>query len=142
MLVQSNVPWSNFGSQLAYGFCMFSSLIPLTEPPVESPIADGMVWIQQAALGPIATTIAVIAVAAIGLLMLSGRLELRRGITVAIGCFIIFGASIIPSTLIEPSIDRENARLDREALSDNSQSTGLPHSAYDPYAGASVPASR
>ena len=35
--------------------------------------------------------------AAVGFLMLTGRIEWRRGLTVVIGCFIIFGAVAIVS---------------------------------------------
>lgn len=42
-----------------------------------------------------ATSIAVIAVASIGLLMLSGRVRMRRGATVILGCFILFGVATI-----------------------------------------------
>ena len=38
---------------------------------------------------------AVIAVAAVGFLMLTGRIEWKRGLVVVIGCFIIFGAAAI-----------------------------------------------
>jgi type IV secretion system protein VirB2 len=46
-------------------------------------------------LGNLATTAAVIAVAVVGFLMLTGRIEWRRGLVVVIGCFIIFGATAI-----------------------------------------------
>jgi type IV secretion system protein VirB2 len=46
-------------------------------------------------LGNIATSVAVIAVAITGFMMLSGRVNWRHGITVIIGCFIIFGAAAI-----------------------------------------------
>jgi len=39
----------------------------------------------------------VIAVAAVGFLMLTGRIEWKRGLIVVIGCFIIFGATAIVS---------------------------------------------
>lgn len=52
-------------------------------------------WIEAVLLGPVATSIAVIAVASIGLLMLSGRVRMRRGATVIVGCFILFGAASI-----------------------------------------------
>jgi type IV secretory pathway VirB2 component (pilin) len=39
----------------------------------------------------------VIAVAVVGFMMLTGRIEWRRGLTVVIGCFIIFGAVAIVS---------------------------------------------
>ena len=39
-----------------------------------------------------AMTAAVIAVAAVGFMMLTGRMDWRRGLTVVIGAFIVFGA--------------------------------------------------
>lgn len=50
-------------------------------------------WVQAVLLGPLATSFAVIALASIGLLMLSGRVNIRRGATVIVGCFILFGAA-------------------------------------------------
>ncbi len=50
---------------------------------------------QGTLLGNLATTAAVIAVAVVGFLMLTGRIEWRRGLTVVVGCFIIFGAAAI-----------------------------------------------
>jgi type IV secretory pathway VirB2 component (pilin) len=51
--------------------------------------------IQGTLLGNVATAIAVIAVGATGLMMLMGRIDWRRGATVIIGCFIVFGAAAI-----------------------------------------------
>ena len=42
-----------------------------------------------------ATTAAVIAVAVVGLMMLTGRIDWRRGLTVILGAFILFGAATI-----------------------------------------------
>lgn len=87
--------------------------------------------------------IAVIAVAAIELLMLSGLLELRRGISVVAGCCILFGASAIAATLT--GFDgglKENNRpppADLGHLRGALRALDPPASAYDPYAGASVP---
>lgn len=93
------------------------------------------------ALGSVATMIAVIAVAAIGLLMLSGRLELRRGITVILGCFLLFGAGGIAAALTGlPGGDiGQNSASDPGPLSNQLRSPALQPSVYDPYAGASVP---
>jgi len=52
-------------------------------------------WLQGTLLGTLATSIAIIAVAWVGMLMLAGRLEIRRGLTVVAGCFLLFGASAI-----------------------------------------------
>jgi type IV secretion system protein VirB2 len=43
----------------------------------------------------VATSIAVMAIAAVGFMMLTGRLNWRFGATVIIGVFIIFGAPVI-----------------------------------------------
>lgn len=124
---------------------MYLPSTSLTDPPLDSPIADGVAWVHGAALGSAAAAIAVIAVAAVGLLMLSGRLELKRGITVIIGCFILFGAGGVAVALT--GIARaDNAPVPQatpspEPLSNQSRSA-LPPAEYDPYAGASIPQAR
>jgi type IV secretion system protein VirB2 len=52
-------------------------------------------WLEGTLLGTIATVVAVIAVATVGFMMLSGRINWRYGVTVILGCFILFGASSI-----------------------------------------------
>lgn len=56
-------------------------------------------WIEALLLGPLATIVAVIAVASFGLLMLTGRVNVRRGLTMIVGCFIFFGAGAIAQGL-------------------------------------------
>jgi type IV secretion system protein VirB2 len=46
-------------------------------------------------LGEVASGVAVVAVAVVGFLMLTGRLNWRYGATVILGCFILFGATTI-----------------------------------------------
>ena len=46
-------------------------------------------------LGTVATTVAVIAVAAVGFMMLTGRINWRYGAVVILGCFVLFGATSI-----------------------------------------------
>lgn len=124
---------------------MFSPTPSLTDPPADSPIADGIIWVQGVLLGTTATAVAIVAVAAIGLLMLSGRLELRRGITVVIGCFVLFGAAGIPAALTG-EVGADNPRGPTAAASpdplSNQVHSAPPPTAYDPYAGASVPQGR
>ncbi len=67
------------------------------DPAGSSPLIGALQWLEGTLLGNMATTAAVIAVAAVGYMMLTGRVEWRRGITVVIGCFIIFGAVAIVS---------------------------------------------
>jgi len=63
-----------------------------SDPAGSSPLIAALDWVQGTLLGNLATTAAVIAVAATGFLMLTGRIDWRRGLTVVVGCFIIFGA--------------------------------------------------
>jgi type IV secretion system protein VirB2 len=63
-----------------------------TDPAGSSPILAALNWVQGTLLGNVATTAAVIAVAAVGFLMLTGRIDWKRGLTVIVGAFIIFGA--------------------------------------------------
>jgi type IV secretion system protein VirB2 len=46
-------------------------------------------------MGTVATVVVVIAVASIGFMMLTGRINWRHGATVILGCFILFGAASI-----------------------------------------------
>ena len=62
------------------------------DPAGSSPLIAALDWVQGTLLGNLATTAAVIAVAAVGFMMLTGRMDWRRGLTVVVGCFIIFGA--------------------------------------------------
>jgi type IV secretory pathway VirB2 component (pilin) len=66
-----------------------------TDPPGSGPILGALSWVQGTLLGNLATTVAVIAVAIVGLMMLTGRIDWRRGLTVVIGAFIVFGAVAI-----------------------------------------------
>ncbi|WP_296598969.1 TrbC/VirB2 family protein [Phenylobacterium sp.] len=62
------------------------------DPAGSSPLLSALNWVQGTLLGNLATTAAVIAVALIGYLMLTGRFDWRRGLVVLVGIFIIFGA--------------------------------------------------
>jgi type IV secretion system protein VirB2 len=62
------------------------------DPAGSSPLIAALDWVQGTLLGNLATSAAVIAVAVVGFLMLTGRMDWRRGLTVVVGCFIIFGA--------------------------------------------------
>jgi type IV secretory pathway VirB2 component (pilin) len=64
-------------------------------PAGAGPILGAVTWMQDTLLGEVASGVAVIAVAVVGFLMLTGRLNWRYGATVIIGCFILFGAATI-----------------------------------------------
>lgn len=66
--------------------------IGLADPQGSGPIVSAVQWLQGTLLGTVATVLAVIAVACVGLLMLTGRINWRYGAVVILGCFILFGA--------------------------------------------------
>jgi type IV secretory pathway VirB2 component (pilin) len=67
------------------------------DPQGSSALLAGVMWLQGSLMGNVATAVAVMAVAAVGFMMLTGRLNWRYGATVILGCFILFGATTIVS---------------------------------------------
>ena len=65
------------------------------DPEGSGPIVRAVRWLQDTLLGTVATAAAIIAVAAVGFLMLTGRMNWRYGATVIFGCFVLFGAAAI-----------------------------------------------
>jgi type IV secretion system protein VirB2 len=65
------------------------------DPAGSGPIVAALGWMQGTLMGNVATTVAVIAVAMVGFMMLTGRLNWRFGGTVIMGCFILFGSASI-----------------------------------------------
>ncbi len=78
-----------------------AALVPIAaqaqaaDPAGSGPIVAALGWLQGTLLGNVATAVAVMAVAAVGFMMLTGRMNWRFGATVIIGCFILFGAASI-----------------------------------------------
>ena len=67
----------------------------LSDPAGSGVLVSAVRWLEGTLLGTIATVVAVIAVATVGLMMLTGRINWRYGATVILGCFILFGAASI-----------------------------------------------
>jgi type IV secretion system protein VirB2 len=65
------------------------------DPAGSGVLVSAVRWLQGTLLGTVATVVAVIAVATVGFLMLTGRINWRYGATVIVGCFILFGAASI-----------------------------------------------
>lgn len=91
---------------LAKAAALMASLVPVVanaqavqaagaDPAGSGPVVAALMWLQGTLLGNVATAVAVMAVAAVGFMMLTGRLNWRFGATVIIGCFVLFGASAI-----------------------------------------------
>ena len=118
--------------------------ISLADSPAGSSVLVAAIsWLQDVLLGTAATSIAVIAIAAIGFGMLTGRVNIRHGATVVLGCFILFGASTIVNGLryAASGVGGDTAPpviAVAPPPPPHVQPTGAP-APYDPYAGASVP---
>jgi type IV secretory pathway VirB2 component (pilin) len=112
----------------------------LADPPASSAIAAAAQWIGDLLFGPLATSIAVIAVAWVGFAMLSGRIEIRRGLSVVFGCFLLLGAKGIALGLYSASgsVGTISAAASPPPSFQRPQSRAPNGNAFDPYAGASV----
>jgi hypothetical protein len=104
-----------------------------------------MRWLEGTLLGPVATVLAVIAVASVGFLMLTGRTDIRRGARVILGCFILFGASSIAAGIHSAAAGLDAgeapASSDPQPYYEPAPPPAYPEaapSAYDPYAGAAI----
>jgi type IV secretory pathway VirB2 component (pilin) len=115
----------------------------LTDPPSSPVITPALDWVQGTLLGSVATMLAVLAIASLGFAMLSGRLEVRRGLAVLIGCFILFGAPSIAKGLMGAAQNDSNLAVGAPppppVYAQPQPSAAPPANAYDPYAGAAVP---
>ena len=114
---------------------------PLSVPPGSSALLGAVQWIQGTLLGTLATTVAVIAIAWIGFGMLSGRINIQRGATTILGCFILFGAPAIASGLMTAvdAVGPTPVPVTAPVPPPPPPPPLAPRTPYDPYAGASVP---
>ena len=67
----------------------------MQDPEGSGVIINAVNWLQGTLMGTVATTVAVIAVAVVGFMMLTGRINWRHGAGVSLGCFILSGAASI-----------------------------------------------
>ena len=102
-------------------------------------LTGAVTWITGLLVGSIGSTVAVLSVAGLGLLMLSGRLPVQRAASVIFGCFVLFSANAIANGLIgalQPAIVVAAAPAIDPPIYTPTVPKPVP---YDPYAGASVP---
>ena len=86
---------ARLAAMLAFALTPAAAFAQSADPAGSGPINNALLWLQGTLLGTVATTVAVMAVAAIGFMMLTGRMNWRFGATVIIGVFILFGATTI-----------------------------------------------
>jgi len=100
-------------------------------------------WVRLLLTGSVSFVVATLAIATIGLLMLAGRLHMRRAGQIVLGCFILFSAPTIAAGLVsinddvraEPAPETETETPAAMAY----QPTVPKPEQKDPYAGAAVP---
>jgi len=94
--------------------------------------------------GSAATALATVALASVGMLMLTGRIEFRRAATILLGCFMIFGAASIAQGVIG-TVHGEAAAVAAPVDVPPSYAKAPPakpaqsRPQSDPYAGAALP---
>lgn len=110
-----------------------------------NPMTAALLWLEGTLLGTIATTVAIIAVATAGYLMLTGRIDMRRAVQVILGCFILFGASSIAGGIEQTLSGAADPSAVPEVDApppDYPAASPIPKAKLpvtDPYAGAAVP---
>ncbi len=113
----------------------------LADPAGASVVLAAVSWLQATLLGTVATTIVIIAIASVGLMMFTGRINIRYGLTVIAGSFILFGASTIVAG-IQSTLAGADLAAAPYAPPPPAPLPALPApppANPDPYAGASVP---
>jgi len=103
MMIAKDRVLSDMKATILKASAAVSALVPsgafaqdsFSDPAGSAPIVGALGWIQGTLLGTVATVVAVIAVASVGFLMLTGRMNWRYGATVILGCFVLFGAATI-----------------------------------------------
>lgn len=122
----------------------FAGSASLADPAGSSALVAAISWLEGTILGTVATTIALIAVAWVGLMMLTGRVHVRRGATVILGCFILFGAPGIAAGIQDALRNGRDLAMPSASPAEppplaSVRKPAPPSAGYDPYAGASLP---
>lgn len=107
--------------------------------PDSAVLTNAAQWIVGTLLGTVATTICIIAIAVLGMMMFAGRIPVREGIRVLLGCFLLLGAPTIAAGLMGQG---DVAPVGETGIAPE-RSPPVPKvrpiTPFDPYAGASVP---
>ena len=71
----------------------------LFDAPAGPVLPSAAEWVTGTLFGDVAAALCVLAVAFVGLMLMSGRLAARDGLRVVIGCFVLLGAPLIAAGL-------------------------------------------
>ncbi len=98
-------------------------------------------WTHGVLGGSLATSLCVIAIAVLGLLLLTGRLQVRRSVEVVLGCFLLLGCGLLAAQLqqLAGGVAAGQGAATEQIIVPQQVPTQLaPPAHYDPYAGASL----
>ena len=109
----------------------------LLSPASGNPLEGFVVWSEFTFFGSMATLLCILAVAILGLQLLSGRLELGRGIRTLIGVVVVLSAPAIAASLVAFD-DRQSLAAAPAVIPGQPPARELPPVQNDPYAGASL----
>jgi type IV secretory pathway VirB2 component (pilin) len=113
-----------------------SASASLFDPSPAPVLPSAAEWVTATLLGSVAAALCVIAVALVGLMLMSGRLALRDALRVVVGCFVLLGAPLIAAGLRGAADDAASQVASEVPVI--RASANLPPASYDPYAGASL----
>ena len=110
------------------------SLFDASGRPVFGAAVD---WMTGTLLGSVAVSLCVLAVAFVGLMLMSGRLAIRDGLRVAVGCFVLLGAATIAAGL-RGAADQASSGQPEAVIVQTAAPTAPAPPPDDGYAGASM----
>lgn len=115
------------------------ALLAVANSTDASALGAAVSWIAGTLLGSVAVGLCIVAVAVVGFMTLEGRILVRQGARVILGCFILLGAPAITAGFLR-FWDSEPAPLNSRSPIEQSQMPREepPAAKYDPYAGASL----
>jgi len=126
---------------------VYCSILPdyenMNEVGSANSLTSAVQWIEQTLSGSAATILGTVAIAGVGIMLLSGRVDVRRAACIILGCFMIFGAASIARGLM--SAARETLPVPSASADPTPtyiHAASPPHKVtppgYDPYAGAAL----
>ena len=120
-----------------------SKIMPVgaIDGPTVGALPNAVNWVSDLLFGPLATAIAVIAIACVGFSMLLGRINVRRGLSVVLGCFLLFGARATADGMRSIAGNDSLQSMSVSPPPTVYPSAPLPgnnSNAFDPYAGTAI----
>ncbi len=110
----------------------------LFDAPREAVISTGSDWMTGLIGGSLAVSLCVIAMGILGMLILTGRLHLRRGAQVVLGCFLLLGSAMLARGMVGLGEGGDAAGAETVLPPPQPSATPLPPATEDRYSGASL----